>query len=318
MMDAFRPLILGLLFLSFLMACKKDDPGYPDVYRNDKLPADITKRTPQTDHHPPILYSNEFELPVPLDISINTSGAEDSPFILPDGKTLYFFFTPDVRIPPEKQLLDEVTGVWVSHKIGDSWTEAERVWLQSPGKLALDGAVAIEDNEMWFASAREGFTGVNMFTASLEKDKWVNWTYCGDRLMKEFQIGEVHIHGNDLYFHSDRNGGQGGYDIWITTRNGSNWSDPLNLAAINSKETEGWPYISSKGDELWFTRQYWGTPAIYRSVKVGSEWGTPELILSQFAGEPALDDAGNIYFVHHYFENNVMIEADIYVALKKK
>lgn len=318
MINTFKPISAWLLVLSLLLACKKDDPGYPNVDRNEKLPADILKRTPQTDPHPPILHSTDYELPVPLESSINTSGAEDSPFILPDGKTLYFFFTPDVRIPPEKQLLDQVTGVWVSHKVGNAWTEAERVWLQSPGKLSLDGAVAIQDNEMWFASAREGFTGVNMFTASLEKGKWVNWTYCGDRLMKELRIGEVHIHGNDLYFHSDRIGGQGAYDIWITSRNGSDWSDPLNLSAINSKETEGWPYISTNGDELWFTRQYMGTPAIYRSVKVGSEWRPPELILSQFAGEPALDDAGNIYFVHHYFENNVMIEADIYVALKKK
>jgi len=31
-----------------------------------------------------------------------------------------------------------------------------------------------------------------------------------------------------------------------------------------------------------------------------------------------LDDAGNLYFVHHYYENNVGIEADIYVAHKKQ
>jgi len=41
------------------------------------------------------------------------------------------------------------------------------------------------------------------------------------------------------------------------------------------------------------------------------------LILSQFAGEPSLDREGNIYFVHHYFEDGKMIEADIYVAYRK-
>ena len=40
---------------------------------------------------------------------VNTSGREDSPFLLPDGQTLYFFFTPDVSIPAEKQLFDGVT-----------------------------------------------------------------------------------------------------------------------------------------------------------------------------------------------------------------
>uniref|UniRef100_A0A7V1EI74 Exo-alpha-sialidase n=1 Tax=candidate division WOR-3 bacterium TaxID=2052148 RepID=A0A7V1EI74_UNCW3 len=293
-------LITILFFLSMgLMVCIKE-PTYPDIDRHSKLPPDIVKRTPETDLYPPILHSDAYEPPVPLGPGVNTSGAEDSPFILPDGKTLYFVFTPDVRVPVEKQLLDSVTGVWISYKIDNTWTDAERVWLQSPGKLSLDGAVAIQDTEMWFASAREGYTGVNMFIAYFVDGKWANWTYCGDRLMKEIKIGEVHIHGDDLYFHSACPGTHGGYDIWLTTRSGNNWSDPINIAAVNTPETDGWPYISSDGKELWFTRFYQGSPAIFRSVKTGNEWGPPELILSQFAGEPSLDDAGNIYFVHHF------------------
>jgi len=158
---------------------------------------------------------------------VNTAGAEDSPFILTDDKTLYFFFTPDVRVTPEQQLLDEVTGIWVSHDIGDTLRKAERIWLQDPGKLALDGAVCIQGSEMWFASARERYTGVNMFTAEWVNGKWLNWQYVGDRLMKEIRIGEVHLHGNDLFFHSDRSGGKGALDIWVTTRDGTSWSDPI-------------------------------------------------------------------------------------------
>jgi hypothetical protein len=312
-------IIVLLIFATSLISCKKEEaPTYPDADRHDKLPSDIVKRTPETDHHPPILHSNDYELPVPLESGVNTSGAEDSPFILPDGKTLYFFFTPDVRIPPEEQLLDDVTGVWISHKKDNTWTEAERVWLQSPGKLALDGAVAIQDDEMWFASAREGYTGVNMFTATLVNGKWENWIYCGDRLMKEIKIGEVHLHGNDLYFHSDRSGGLGNYDIWMTSRSDNNWSDPIHITAVNSPEMDGYPFISSDGNELWFCRTYVGTPAIFRTVKLNGEWKEPELIVSRFAGEPTLDNEGNLYFVHHFYENNVMIEADIYVAYKKK
>jgi hypothetical protein len=39
--------------------------------------------------------------------------------------------------------------------------------------------------------------------------------------------------------------------------------------------------------------------------------------VSQFAGEPTLDDAGNLYFVHHFYEDGVKIEADIYIARRK-
>lgn len=237
--------------------------------------------------------------------------------MLPDGQTLYFFFTPDVRVPPRDQLFDEVTGVWVTYKEGAGWSEPQRVWLEAPGKLSLDGAVCVQSDEMWFASAREGYTGVNMFTAELVSGKWVNWKYSGDRLMKELQIGEVHIHGDDLYFHSARSGGKGGFDIWVTTRSGSSWSDPVNLEAVNTATMDGYPFVSSDGNELWFTRTLLGSPGVFRSVKVAETWGEPELIVSQFAGEPTLDDAGNLYFVHHYYEVGVMIEADIYVCYRK-
>jgi hypothetical protein len=291
--------------------------AYPAVDRHDRIPGDISKRMPETDRHTPILYSNDYEEPIPLPHPVNTAGAEDSPFILPDGKTLYFFFTPDVRVPPQKQLLDGVTGIWVSHKEEDTWDQPQRVWLQTPGRLSLDDAACIQGTEMWFASAREGYTGVNMFTARWVDGKWADWHYAGDRLMKEIQIGEVHLYGDDLYFHSGRPGGKGGYDIWMTTRNGNTWSDPVNVEAVNSSVMDGYPCISPDGDVLWFTRTYRGTPGIFRSRKRDGVWSTPEMIVSQFAGEPSVDRAGNLYFVHHFFENGVMIEADIYVAQRK-
>lgn len=293
------------------------DQEYPNVSRDSKLPADILKRWPSSDNHPPILHSAEYETPVPLPSPVSTSGAEDSPFILPDGNTLYFFFTPDVRVAPENQLLDDVTGVWVTYKSGGVWGEPVRVWLQDPGKLSLDGAVCIQGSEMWFASAREGYTGVNIFTAELVAGEWTDWTYSGDRLMKEIQIGETHLHGDDLYFHSARYGGKGGIDIWVTTRSGNSWSEPINIDAVNFVSDDGYPFISSDGSELWFTRTYMGTPGVFRSVMTGGNWGEPELIVSQFVGEPTLDDAGNLFFVHHYYEDGVMIEADIYVAYRK-
>jgi hypothetical protein len=47
---------------------------------------------------------------------VNTAGAEDSPFITPDGNTLIFFFPSDPNIPAEDQLGDGVTGIYISYK----------------------------------------------------------------------------------------------------------------------------------------------------------------------------------------------------------
>jgi len=96
--------------------------------------------------------------------------------------------------------------------------------------------------------------------------------------------------------------GVGGIDLWVTHRTDAGWSTPDNLEILNSVEDEGWPFVSSDGMELWFTRWYQGSPAIYRSKLLDTGWGQPELILSQFAGEPTLDAAGNLYFVRHFID----------------
>jgi len=288
--------------------------------RENTIPINAPKMTPETDLFPPILHSDEWHQPTPLDQAINTAGGEDSPFIVPDGNTLYFFFTPNVTIPAEKQLLDGVTGIYVTRRQNGTWSSAERVILQNNGKLALDGAEFIQNEIMWFASAREGYNGVNLFTAELKDGKWSNWQYVGDKLMKEYQVGEMHIieNGNTLYFHSDRTGGTGGLDIWTTQKVGGEWQAPQNVETINTVDNEGWPFINQEGTELWFTRTYMGSPAVYRSTKLNGVWQEPQLILSQFAGEPTLDNKGNLYFVHHFFNNaGEMAEADIYVAYKK-
>jgi hypothetical protein len=283
------------------------------IDRETSIPADAEKVSTGTDAHPPQLHSIEFEAPVPVPGLVNTAGAEDSPFITPDGETLYFFFTPDVKIPAEKQLLDGVTGIYRSVKVNGEWTEPERITLQDPGKLAMDGCEFVLGKTMWFCSAREGYDGIHWFTADLVEGVWQNWQNAD--FAPEYQVGELHIssEGDQLYFHSDRPGGEGGLDIWVSEKLNGVWQEPVNVAVINTPDSEGWPALSPDGNELWFYRNY----GIWRSKKSDGGWQEPELILSSLAGEPSIDEDGNVYFVHHFFDGDRMIEADIYVAYKK-
>lgn len=286
--------------------------------REEAIPDDAVKMTPETDSSPPQLHSDEYEEPVPIPGSINTAGAEDSPFIpCCEEDVFYFFFTPDVRVPVEEQLLDGVTGIYVSRKVNDEWNTPERVILQDSWKLSLDGCTFVQDDIMWFCSARQGYTGVHWFTAEYKDGKWTNWKNAD--FNPELDVGELHFSNNwtELYYHSGRAGGKGGSDIWFSKNVNGEWQEPVNVEAVNSEEDESMPYITSDGNELWFNRWYLGSPAIYRSIKVDDEWQEPELIISHFAGEPTLGDEGNIYFVHHFYKDGEMIEADIYVAYHK-
>ena len=77
-------------------------------------------------------------------------------------------------------------------------------------------------------------------------------------------------------------------------------------------EREHVSWVTEDETEMFFTRTHLGTPDIFRSLKVNGTWTEPELIVSQFAGEPTLDSEGNLYFTHHFYEDGEMIEADIY------
>jgi len=172
---------------------------------------------------------------------------------------------------------------------------------------------------MWFCSAREGYTGVNLFTAEYHEGAWRTWRYTGDTLNREYQVGELHItaDGKEMSFYSPRNGGKGGLDIWVSRYENGAWKSPENVEAVNTPSNEGWPFLNQDGDELWFTRTDEGSPAIFRSTNVEGAWQEPMLIISSFAAEPSLDEKGNLYFAHHYIRDGKLIEADIFLARKK-
>jgi len=293
-----------------------EGPTFEVFPRDSKIPADAVKITPETDNYPPILHSDEWEEPVPVAVPITSAGAEDSAFIRPDGSEMFFFFTPDVDVPVEKQLIDGTTGIYSSKRVGNRWSESERIILNYD--ISLDGCQFIQGNRIWFCSARVGNNReIDWYVADYQGGEWKNWQLAED--LNSLEAGELHISsdGNEVYFHADMEGGLGGYDLYVSKKEDGAWLEPENLVILNSPETDGWPYLTQDKSELWFTRTYLGTPAIYRSIKDGDEWGEPELIISQFAGEPTLDNEGNLYFTHHFYENGNMIEADIYVSNKK-
>jgi hypothetical protein len=58
---------------------------------------------------------------------------------------------------------------------------------------------------------------------------------------------------------------------------------------------------------------------VFRAIRQeDGSWGDAVEVISQFAAEPTLDESGNLYFAHHYFDADMnMIEADIYVAYRR-
>ena len=90
--------------------------------------------------------------------------------------------------------------------------------------------------------------------------------------------------GLEFYFHSNRDGGVGSYDLWASTRETTDdpWGEPANLGQlVNSPEEDANPTLSADGLELYFNSfrtdgmggtDIWVTKRAARS----DPWGPPE------------------------------------------
>jgi OmpA-OmpF porin, OOP family len=88
---------------------------------------------------------------------------------------------------------------------------------------------------------------------------------------------------NALIFTSDRRGGMGNCDLWISQRKGESWSEPVNMGSpINSPGYEGFASLSPDGNTLFFVRECPEKTGckdklgIFYSEKVNGAWQEPK------------------------------------------
>jgi hypothetical protein len=332
--------LISIFIVFWLLACGDEgaDDGrrdacqlieQPSIDRQDYIPVDALKMSPDEDPTPPVLHLAEmFHQPVPLNSTINTAGAEDSAFFAADTDTLYFWFTPDVKVAAEDQALDPSTGIYQSRRQAEEWQSPEKVWLFNT--VSLEGCACVQGNTIWYCAAVCGMTGLRHFYSVYESGNWLSGQLSEILNRTDYEIGEFHVtsDANEIYFHSARAGGHGGNDLWKIEKTAAGWGDPVPLTSLNTAFDEGFPFVTADGTELWFsgdsridvalplgTPDYFG--ALFYSIKEGDSWGAPVEVVSQLAGEPTVDSAGNVYFTHHYYVNEEMIEADIYVLRRK-
>jgi hypothetical protein len=90
----------------------------------------------------------------------------------------------------------------------------------------------------------------------------------------------VSADGRILLFTSDRPGGKGSFDIWMSVRNATGWSLPVNLGdSVNTAGTEQSPFLHPDGQSLYFSSTGWpgmGESDIFLSRKgADGSWKKP-------------------------------------------
>jgi hypothetical protein len=108
-------------------------------------------------------------------------------------------------------------------------------------------------------SKRRNASNYQLYSAQLEKDSYGKWTNHTPMPFnnKDYSVENPHVSsdGKFLYFASNMEGGQGGFDIYKASINDSGTiGTPINLGpTINTEADEKYPHTSKDEDELFFS-----------------------------------------------------------------
>ena len=189
---------------------------------------------------------DDWGTPTNLGAPINTPDWQNSPCISADGLELYW----------------NDWGLWVARRatVFDPWGEAENDSLINVNTSNVNSAPCLSSDGLSIFLFSWGEWGLYVSTRPTRDDLWsepVNLgpTVNGVNSTWENRDPAISADGLLLIFSSDRDGGSGRQDLWMTRRTTIDgpWSEPVNLGpTINSGRWEYQPEISADGKSLLF------------------------------------------------------------------
>ncbi len=256
---------------------------------------------------------DDWSTTVNLGPNVNSQYDCMAPSISADGLTLYFSDYDYGKILPGGV---GSTDIWmVTRETKDAaWSAPVNVGKpvnhyggnNSPN-ISADGL------ELYFASGPSrggsGLYDLWLATRATTEDDWGAPNNLGPSLNSPVQDScpSISADGLSLFFMSDRTGGQGDFDIWMTSRvtKEHNWSPPVNLGpVVNSSANDLFPHISANGSTLYFcSAMPGGFGGLY-----GDIWQVPILPVVDFNADGIVDSADVCMMVDHWLTDEPLYD----------
>jgi hypothetical protein len=138
------------------------------------------------------------------------------------------------------------------------------------------------DGTLLFLYKKDNYDG-NIYTSEFLNGDWTPIKKLNRNINTKFyeSHASVSADGKKLYFTSNRDGGQGGLDIYVSEKDASgDWGTAANLGpTINTIYNEDTPFISINDSMLYFSSEghtSMGGFDNFRSQRIGSVWKTPQ------------------------------------------
>lgn len=204
---------------------------------------------------------------------------EGEPFVTKDGNTLYF-----TAVLPPKEGEQWNADIFRVRKTTNGWSSPERL-DSSVNTKASEWHISIaRNNAVYFTSEREEGTSAlhgDIYRGEISGDKILNVTKLPSPINTKFNDSDPLIAQDESYliFHSDRPGGFGQHDLYISFNKKGKWTNPVNMGSeINSPGWEMAPTLTPDGKYLLYTyrkemvtkdpaRIYWVSTRVLKKYK---------------------------------------------------
>jgi len=240
--------------------------------------------------------------PLDMDIielggNINSKYEEHSPFITADLKTLIFTSKRKGTGGNKDDNGDYFEDIYISKFVNGEWSEPE----------SISENINSDDHEASSGLSFDGRTlyvykpiyNGDLFVSYLENEVWTKPTPLSPFVNTEARetSATTSIDGKTLYFTSDRPGGFGGLDIYMSSlQEDGSWGQATNLGSlINSDKNEEGPYIHPCDSIMYFSSN--GHPGmggydLFMTVLSDGTWSEPINI-----GYPLNSPDDDVFFI---------------------
>lgn len=231
------------------------------------------------------------ENPVPFDPvnmgpNINTENDEYWPSLSADESIMVFTMLLPIDAKNPLTRANRHEDLYYSSYEDGAWQPAQNAGKQL-NTYDNEGAQSISGNGRFMvftACGRDdGYGLCDLYFSAREEGRWSIPVNMGPSINSNYSEKQPSLSadGRVIYFTSDRPGGFGKYDLWMSSRTpDGKWSPPKNLGdSINSATFDQSPFIHPDNKTLYFSSVGWpgmGGFDIYMSHRINdSIWGKP-------------------------------------------
>jgi len=232
-----------------------------------------------------VLYNNPLQINIiNLGCNVNSPYDDHSPVFSLDEKTMIFTSkrkgsTGNFKTSDGQYFED----IYITHKIDEQWQTPVKI-SDNINTMEHEASVALNADGSELIIYKDDVGDGNLYISNFNGNEWSKPTILSSNINSNYDESHASISadGNTLYFSSNRPGGFGGYDIYISHKlpNGE-WSLATNAGpTINTDKDENGPFIHPDGSTLYFSSKghnsMGGYDLFYSVLKEDSTFSKPD------------------------------------------